>query len=247
MNYYFEDFTEGKYRQLLNLAKKNYMFISFDDYRNMGKVCLLRHDIDMSVHRAYRLAQIEAEESIYATYFVHLHSRFYNPLESENFELLLDICKMGHSLGLHFDPGFYGSKLINEDVLINFLNFEKQILERMFEVKIKAFSWHDGDVGNWPRVDDNEIAGMVNAYGQYIVKNYGYCSDSNGYWRFRRLHDVLKIAEEEKLHVLTHPEWWVPSPMTPRERVARCVEGRAFRTLDRYDKLLKEIGRENVK
>ncbi len=248
MNYYFEDFTESEYRQILKLAKRTWNFISFADYnKNIKRACLWRHDIDMSVHRAYGLAKIEAEEGVKATYFVHLHSRFYNPFESENFDLLLNIRRMGNYLGLHFDPGFYDSKLINEDALIKFLNFEKEVLSKMFGDEIKVFSWHDGDVGNWPRIDDNEIAGMVNAYGQYIVKKYGYCSDSNGYWRFRRLYDVLRTAEDERLHVLTHPEWWVPDPMTTRERVARCVEGRAFRTLDRYDKLLKEIGRENVK
>jgi hypothetical protein len=87
---------------------------------------------------------------------------------------------------------------------------------------------------------------MVNAYGRYLRQHWGYCSDSMGIWRHRRLRDVLEAGEDERLHVLTHPEWWVPEPQSPRARVARAIEGRAARQHDRYDRLVEEMGRENV-
>jgi hypothetical protein len=87
---------------------------------------------------------------------------------------------------------------------------------------------------------------MVNTYGAGLRKNFTYCSDSNGYWRFRRLQDVLEQAEDEKLHVLTHPVWWVPDVMSPRERLARCIDGRRDFQHRFYDQTLADYGRENV-
>ena len=71
-------------------------------------------------------------------------------------------------------------------------------------------------------------------------------SDSNGFWRYRRLEDVLTEAKEERLQVLTHPEWLQDRVMTPRERVQRCIDGRAARVAERYDRYLADCGRPNI-
>lgn len=247
MNNDFEDFTEAKYHALLKLAKANWNLIGFADYRLAGRCCLWRHDIDHSVHRAYRLAKIEAEENIKTTYFIHLHNEFYNFLEAEIAELIFKISDLGHDLGLHFDPKFYSERFANKEDLTCWLKFEQEILEKTFQVKIQAFSFHQPDVGNWLNIDQDEIGGMVNAYGKYLRLNYGYCSDSNGYWRFSRLQDVLQTAEDEKIHILTHPEWWTPEPMSPRDRISRCIAGRAEKQHQQYDSILYKEGRKNIR
>lgn len=247
MNYNFEEFTEIEYIHLLRVAKSNWDFISFADYKKLGNLCLWRHDIDLSIQRAYRLAQIEAEEEVKATYFVHLHSEFYNALETENTDLIWKIRDLGHDIGLHFDPAFYTFRLKTDQDLLDWLTFERDIVQKAFQTKVEAFSIHNPDVGKWPSIEQDEVGGMVNAYGQYFKQNYGYCSDSNGYWRFRRLKDVLEAAEEERLQVLTHPGWWTPEAMSPRDRISRCIEGRAAKQHQRYDKLLQMMGRQNIR
>jgi hypothetical protein len=209
MDYYFADFTETAYRDMLRAAKVNWEFIDFTAYQSAGRVCLWRHDMDMSCHRACRLAQIESEEGVKATYFIHLHNEFYNPLEKEVAEIILHIQEMGHCLGLHFDPGFYTAKLSGGQDIVHWLKFEQNLLSQIFHTEIRVFSFHNPDVdGNCLSIDQNEIAGMINTYGRYFKEHYTYISDSNGYWRFRRLRDVLAAVEIEKLHVLTHPDWW---------------------------------------
>jgi len=247
MNYNFEEFTEIEYIHLLRTAKKNWNLISFTDYKKPGKVCLWRHDIDLSVQRAYRLAQIEAKEEVKATYFIHLHSEFYNALEIENTDLIWKIKALGHDIGLHFDPAFYRFGLKTDQDFLECLNFEKNILQSCLQIKVEAFSIHNPDVDRWLSIEEDEIGDMVNAYGQYFKQKYGYCSDSNGYWRFRRLHDVLEAAEDEQLQVLTHPGWWTPEPMAPRGRISRCIEGRAAKQHQRYDELLDKMGRKNIR
>ena len=110
-NYHFEDFTETSYRHQLQIIKNRWEFIDFPSYKSPGRVCLWRHDLDFSIQRAFRLAQIEAEEQIQATYFILLHSEFYNPLEKAQADLISRIIALGHNLGLHFDPGFYAHRL----------------------------------------------------------------------------------------------------------------------------------------
>lgn len=248
MDYHFEDFTETEYRHLIQLAKLNWEFVLFPDYRKAGKVCLWRHDMDFSVHRAYRLAQIEAEEGVRATYLILLHSEFYNPLENQVADLIHRIQKLGHSFGLHFDPRFYVEQISKEKSLIDFVKCERDFLEQIFDVEIQSFSIHQPDLGgNWLDINEDEIAGMVNAYGSYIRENYSYVSDSNGYWRHRRLREVLEAKEETKLHILTHPELWTLETMSPRARVTRCIEGRAAWQHRWYDDVLAKAGRENVR
>lgn len=247
MEHSFADFTETEFRNLLRLAKANWPFASFTEYRRPGRRCLWRHDVDNSMHRAYRIACIEAEEGLCATYFVSLHDRFYNCLEDDVAYRVRAIRDLGHQIGLHFDPCFYEGRLDTEAALERWLGLERHMLEAFFDTEVKAFSFHNPTVSAWARANLEEVAGMVNASSQFIRDHYGYCSDSNGYWRFRRLRDVLEAATDEKLHVLTHPIWWTPEPMSPRDRVSRCIDGRAARQHREYDHFLAQHGRKNVR
>jgi hypothetical protein len=146
-----------------------------------------------------------------------------------------EIITFGHELGLHFDPTFETSR-----EPLDALSSERRLLEDVFGVPVRSFSLHNPVVAGWSAEDD-EVAGMVNAYGRGLRERFAYCSDSHGMWRHRRLEDVLEEAAEDRLHVLTHPEWWVPEPLPPRERVTRAIEGRAARTQERYDRMSAEI------
>ena len=245
--YCFDDFTEDEYCNLLKVAKIHWTFIRFPEYKRVGNVCLWRHDIDFSVHRAYQLARIEAEEHVSTTYFLYLHSQFYNLLEREILDLVLKIADLGHDIGLHFEPAFYRADINNIEQFVEKLNFEKTILQHFIHREIQVFSLHNPDIGEWIEIEHDEVAGLINTYGGYFQRNYRYVSDSNGYWRFHRLRDVLESAEDQKLQILTHPEWWTPESMSPRKRIVRCIEGRAANIIKQYDQFLaNQPGRENV-
>jgi hypothetical protein len=85
---------------------------------------------------------------------------------------------------------------------------------------------------------------MTNVYASRIKDRYAYVSDSNGYWRHERLADVVESGEHERLHVLTHPEWWQPEPMSPRARLERCLEGRTAHAREWYLSPTRAFGRE---
>ena len=241
------DFTEGAYRELLRLARDRHAFRPFADAIEMTSGVLWRHDIDMSVHRALALARIEHAEGIRATYFVYLHSTFYNALEPDIASRLREIVGLGHELGLHFDPQFHGLTPRDGAAVERAVAGERDALQQLVGAPVIAVSFHDPDVAGFTDMPADRVAGLVNAYGPAIRRGFTYCSDSNGYWRFTPLREVLETAGARKLHVLTHPEWWVPEPMAPRDRVARAIEGRAAAAAERYDAALKTLGRNNVR
>jgi hypothetical protein len=240
-----DEFTESIFEELLYKIKTNWETISFPEYQKQSNVCLLRHDIDMSVHRANKLCKIEEHSGIRATYFIWLHSPLYNFYEKEIMHLLIDIKNRNHLFGLHFDPDFYGDE-INKSNFEQYLIYEKELIEQALDVKVSAFSFHNPDMGNWLDCNNDEVAGIINAYGRTFQKKFMYCSDSNGIWRHKNLFALLDDKSNRYLHILLHPEWWTPEPMSPRARVSRCINGRAAKQHTNYDVTMRASGRLNI-
>jgi hypothetical protein len=241
--YHFADFTRSNYRRLLHLAREQYVFRTFTDYQPDERFVLWRHDVDLSMHAARKLAEIEAEEGIVTTYFLHPHSEFYNLLEKDVFDCVKAVAAFGHALGLHFDTHFYS--LADESELERRIASERQFLEDLLGSRLVALSFHIASPFT-QACRRHSYAGLVNANGEYLQSQVGYCSDSNGYWRFRRLEDVLRQADSPRLQVLTHPEMWQETVMPPTQRVSRCIEGRAQKTRAWYDGILRANQRENI-
>ncbi len=237
-----EDFTEAHYRQLLRAAKASYRFASYDAIPWGARFILWRHDLDFSINRAAALAGIEAEEGVTATYFVNPCSEFYNPFEPGQARLIENILALGHRLGLHFDASSHDIQ--NEIQLNSKVANVARWHEDAFGVTPVAFSFHNPTSTHLEYIADI-YGGLINCYSRRFRAEIPYCSDSNGYWRFRRLHDVLTDSTDPCLQVLTHPGWWQEKPMPPRQRVYRCVYGRAEALMKVYDNTLSTAGRLN--
>ena len=87
---------------------------------------------------------------------------------------------------------------------------------------------------------------MINTYSSFFRNEVGYCSDSNGYWRHKRLEDILNAKEYPCMQVLTHPIWWDKKIMSPKQKIRKCIEQRAKETENYYDKILDQMGRMNI-
>lgn len=253
MDYYFNDFTERNYRQILKLAKKKYTFISYEKFleqqdgdRDQYRKILWRHDIDYSVHRGGKLSKIEKEEDVHSIYFIHFNSKFYNVFEKEVCKKITEIYDNGQSIGLHLDWEYYDdiptSNQIEEDLV-----FYKNVLKKLTGIEVYAFSFHNPTALTFEKFDNIKYGGLINVYSKEIMQRVEYCSDSNGYWRFQRLQDFLERDDIQNACVLTHPGWWTPTAMSPRDRIERAIAGRsAYVALD-YEAMLSNGGRVNVK
>ena len=239
-DWHFEDFTEAAYRDIVAAALERYAFEPFGTAAS-GPHVLWRHDIDYSVHRAAALARIEAELGARATYFVTLHSDLYNPFEPAVHARLREIAALGHWIGLHFDAGFSADGTRDERAA-----WEGRVLGETLGVPVEVVSLHNPSVSGTEALDAERLGGMLHAGARSIRDGYTYVSDSNGYWRFERLAEVVTAGAHERLHVLTHPEWWQEEAMSPRERILRCIEGRGRAAEATYDALLADNGRVNV-
>lgn len=243
--YRFSDFTRFQYRELIQIAKRKFEFKRFSEGINEKTPCILwRHDVDISMHSALKLARIEKEEGVKSTFFLMLHCEFYNLLEREILDIVSQIEALGHEIGLHFDCDFYG--ITNEAQLEKYLSIEKRIFKDLLNVEVKAFSFHNPSL-NTMTYEAEYYDGLINAYSSKIKSKFSYCSDSNGYWRHQRLHDFLISDVGNYSQVLTHPAWWQDKAMSPFERIKRSVEGRKEKNLTNYQDLLSNNGRHNVK
>lgn len=241
----FSDFTEDHYRTLLKLAKTHYRFAGYRE-RPHDRHVLWRHDLDASMGRALRLAEIEHEEGARATYFLFPRCLYYNLLNPLTHAAVMKIVALGHDIALHFDSTHYGVTLSRE-AFAEAIAAERDLLHREFGVPPTAVSFHLYGMLDHLIPEDDEIAGLVNAYSGRLRRDYGYVSDSNGVWLYRRLHDVLAAAAEERLQVLTHPEWWTPSVMAPRQRLQRAIDGYAAAMGKWYDDTVARSGRPNLR
>jgi hypothetical protein len=241
--YHFADFTTEHYRYIIRKTKENYLFSAYDSFNKQDKFVLCRHDVDLSPHRALRLAEIEQEEGVTATYFWHLHSEYYNLFEKEIFDIVKKINSLGHHFGIHFDTHFYN--ILNQQQIEAALKREKQILEDLFEVEINVFSFHNTN----PFImscQEWKYAGLINTYANYFQKEVTYCSDSNGYWRYQRMANIIEKGIPPRLQLLTHPEWWTEELMSPWQKIQRAVDGRRSRALNYYQSLLKNGNMKNI-
>ncbi len=241
--YLFSDFTLVEYKKLLETAKKNWTFRTYDTFDKKEKFILWRHDVDFSMHAARNLAVIENSMGISATYFILPHSEFYNLFEKEITDLVKTIISLGHEIGLHFDTHYYGIK--DEKHLEKYLLQETRWLQEVFQKEIKVFSFHNTtdftmNCKQW------QYAGLINTYADYFQTNVIYNSDSHGIWRFKRLKELLEEAQSKPMQVLTHPEWWQSEVMSPKQRVMRCINGRMEKHTYYYNNLLQVINRPNI-
>lgn len=237
-------FTSNGYKELLKRASKRFSFVRFGQDNQLSNVALWRHDIDFSPQRGLRMAQQEADLSIISTYFVQLSSRFYSIFEPETASVIRSIRDLGHEIGLHFDPSVYKDRQASD--LESYLIFESRTLEKIIETEVRVFSLHNPTTIGAYVFDEVCHAHMINASSSALRNSYNYCSDSNGIWRFKSLHELIECPNVNKLYALTHPEWWQEVIMPPRERVLRSIRGRSSACLNYYDCLLAENSRPNL-
>lgn len=230
-----EDFTLDNYSRIVKIALERYNIVSFFDNFNNDHALILRHDIDHSVDAALKIARIEAKFNIKSSFFFLLHSEMYSILEPETVEKIKEIMSLGHYIGLHFDVSFYKNIKSNKD-LEDYIYFEKNIIEKITNSEIKLISFHS------PNLESSTIdfrrdtyAELINTYSRKFFSKDSYISDSNGYWRFKRLEDILTSPKQSRLQVLIHPIWWSETPMQPRQRIQYWINYRAKFMGSSYD------------
>ncbi len=220
------DFTIKHWQEILkNALAQGYQFYSFDDcMKNLplaDRTILLRHDVDVSLQMATRLAEIETNLGIRATYFIRLHAHFYQPLTLESFTNLYELCEMNVDIGLHYERQFYEALGKNH---VEMLSRDAGILSSIIGKPVTGCAGHR--VGASSPFDTATVknAGLsYEAYAPEFVKNRKYISDSARNWREGCLCQWL--GRENHLTVLVHPVWWFEPAARKDQILERIRQG----------------------
>ena len=238
------DFTEAEYARLLDLAATRWKFVDFSERDTPEPHLIWRHDVDYAPHRALAMARMEAARGLRCVYHVLPTGRYYNPIEPEIAAIFAEIARFGHDVGLHFDMDVFGPDAEpGIDRVLEAIEFQKRVVEQVSRRPVTSMSFHNFSLNVGRLVEAETIAGLFNASSTSIREAYFYVSDSNGIWRHRRLAEVLTGEARPRLHILTHPVWWTPEPLTPYQRFRRSVDGRAQAALYFYIDVMRRDGR----
>ncbi|HVM68426.1 MAG TPA: hypothetical protein VM204_01150 [Gaiellaceae bacterium] len=199
-------FTLEHYGELLEAARAGgYRFAHFDGAPEEGTV-LLRHDVDLSLDAALRMAELEAAAGARATYFLMTESVFYNLASEEGRHALARLRELGHRVGLH-------------------AVYPHAELDDRFDPVV---AWHNPD----PEYMREPVQGALNVMQEPWFAPETYRSDSNQHWRSGCPHDDLRAGAFPWLQLLTHPEIWVYRGATMRETMHAMLEAERERRVE---------------
>lgn len=221
------DFSTAHYVEMLKKAKDlGYGIFSFQDWvegRVTGpRTLLLRHDVDLSLDRFQRMVELEAGLGVRSTYFLRLHSGFYNLLEPDTFFLLLKMLDAGIDIGLHYEGLFYRNAGGDP---VDWLKRDAAIFRAITGKSVAGCSAHMPASIKQLSMADALGAGLAyEAYAEPFTKERKYISDSSRHWREGCLCQWLGKADH--LTVLTHPIWWFDLPDTPENIIAAVRTGK---------------------
>lgn len=190
-------FKYDELRKFLRHLKDNYRVTSLDKWDGSNAI-ILRHDIDLNIRSAHRLALIEKEHQIESTFFVLITSPTYNALSSANRKLLAEISDLGFEIGLHFDPSVYEN--LKQTELRKKVDQEASILSSIVCKKVSSVSIHN------PSVRDKYpiFKGYRNAYGKPFFSKRTYISDSRMTFS-GDIYQFLQKSRKAPIQVLLHP------------------------------------------
>lgn len=205
-------FSYKEYVKIIEWVKSHYDVLQFTDItKDTSEFCVIRHDIEYSIDRAYNLAKLEETMGVKTTYLVQIRNNCYNALSVKNIPILHEIQKMGHTVGLHVHCGL----LNTYDTISSMIKQDIEILSKVLNTDIKVFSFHRPT--NELLTSNLHIPGLINAYSDtyfhpYVGRtprklNVRYISDSNHSWKY----GYPTTSDNPKLQLNLHPFSWTKS------------------------------------
>jgi len=206
-------FSYIEYENIISLVKMNLPIMDFSDITDeTEKFCVLRHDIEFSIDRALKIAEIEKSLGISSTYTVQLRNNTYNALSQKNIDIIRKINNMGHKIGLHQNP-----PMMNDEKLIKYILKDIETLEHYYGFGVDRYAFHR--CGSNPEILKRyvEIPNKINCYDKKFFHYFKgntpkklrvyYIADSNHKWKYGYPIE-LNFNKVNKIQLLTHPYSW---------------------------------------
>jgi len=224
------DFTLSIYRRLIeDLLKDDFIFLRVADYllpdEDTPKIVVLRHDIDARPENALKMAQLEYQEGIKATYYFRAVKNTFKP------DIIKNISEMDHEIGYHYEDlaACKGNQSEAWD------SFRKNLAEFRKICAIKTICMHGSPLQPydnrdlWKKYDykDEEIIGEP--YLSMDFSKISYLTDTGRRWdgfkfnirdktqtgmnsSYRTTFDIINAVKKgrfpSKALITTHPQRW---------------------------------------
>lgn len=203
------DFGVRHYREVLETALRNdFRFIQYEELDSLKpgqKACILRHDVDYIPEWAIRIAQIEKDLGIRATYFFEICAQPYNLREIHNYNVVHEIKRLGHTIGLHFDLSWKDDVKLEE--IPDFCRQEKKIFEAITGIApCEMISFHNPH-RFVDKILNQDIPGMRHSYEKKYFSDIKYLSDSQG-WYEGCMCKIFAAGKYPLIQLLTHEYIW---------------------------------------
>ena len=227
------DFTINKYRELVSALKDaGYEFVTYAEYaegHRADKLVVMRHDVDRQVERARRLAEVESEMRVSASYY------FREKFIDDDSDEIRYIESLGHEVGFHYE------ELVAEkgDIDKAYARFVRNIENMRQVVDIRTITMHGSPTsrfdskGMW-QVYDYKKLGLIGEPQMDVDWNeMAYLTDTgrswNGVsrrdkvedrasewkakgWVYDKTDDVIEALKEGRfpssVMITTHPQRW---------------------------------------
>lgn len=224
------DFTLNVYRELLvALQEADYVFQTFQDYVMRGdrheRIVVLRHDVDAMPRNAFRMAELETELRVRASYYFRIVP------QSFSIPIIRAIAERGHEIGYHYED----LSLSKGNVAEAIQKFSRHLNQLRAIYPVKTACMHGSPLSKW---DNRDI------WREFSYRDYGiiaepyfdldfdevlYITDTGRSWNnekysrrdkvrssfsfsFRSTYDFINSIRRHKLpmHIMinTHPERW---------------------------------------
>lgn len=183
--------------------------------KSAEKVIYLRHDIDIDVNQAAKMAELENKYDIYSTYFM-LHTA---PYFVSSLNVYKKILSLKHEVGLHNNErvfqyclNYTPKKYMGFD-----LRNSKKFLEEQLGVSIVSTSSH-GDfllkkIGGMnldifkQRGSSLEDYGFMYEASKENLKTDFYISDASNKVKYKEMEEMLD-RDYKTILINIHPIWW---------------------------------------
>ena len=223
-----KDFTTKIYKQLLeSLINNNYISQAMQEYvKSSGKkVVIMRHDVDRKPQNALRMAKLENELGVKATYYFRTIRQTFKP------EIIKEIAGLGNEIAYHYEC----LAETNGDYEKALKNFEINLTKLRELYPIKNISMHGRPTSKW----DSRLLWQKYNYKKhgilsepYFDINYNevlYITDAGRAWNneninrrdkvdskfnfsFNHTEEIISAINEKKLPnkimINIHPEHW---------------------------------------
>lgn len=214
-------FTVDGYRALLAyLLGQSYRALTFDAIAQpnaaTGRSIVIRHDVELDLAAALITASVEHEFGIVATYFICPTSPFFNILSRNGRRLISQIAALGHQIGVH-------AELVSgKDLQIALPPIVRLLQHVIPEIRPNLISLHaPGPLHNIPLGAVPELSTVYSSLCNGTVK---YLSDSMGSWPTTQSTNQAILGLDPRIHLLTHPAWWVHEGVMPSDKLDCVLE-----------------------